>query len=218
MNNENETEVLNQNGEETGVLAPSNFGDGLAFINPADIPDLETAEIGMNIQPESFEFKNEGEKLRGVFVGFTIFNVKDRMNEGKYIPKKTAVIQTKQGFKTNMGANLVKQLESIPAGNAIEITYKGEQRTGNNNKVKSYEIHLLNVKVPNVSMPLITKTVEVTEAKSNQPVYRNMDKKDEYWRMVSQVKLTNEEGNDHLKEFHYDFAAALEALTPGFVA
>jgi len=145
--------ILNQEGEVTDVVAPSDFGAGLSFFNPTDMPDLDAAEKGINIQPESIEFTKEGESLRAVFNGFTTLQVKDKVNVGSYVDRRAAVLQTKTGIKINMGANLLKQLDLIPVGTAVQITYKGEQKTNSGNKVKTYDVHLLNV--PRVNIPAI---------------------------------------------------------------
>jgi hypothetical protein len=130
---------------------PENFGHGLSFLNPSDMPDLDQAEVGFNIQPESMEFKNPGETLRAVFNGFTDLKTKDKANKGGYIFKRAAVLQTKTGVKINMGANLLKQLDLIPVGTAVQITYKGTERTNNGTDVKVYDVHLLNIPRANVA-------------------------------------------------------------------
>jgi hypothetical protein len=161
-------EVLNQHGEETGIIAPENFNTGMAFLNPAEMPDLDSAEVGFNIQPESIEFEKEGESLRAIFNGFTTFKVKDKQNKGSYIDKQTAVLQTKNGIKINMGANLLKQLALIPVGTAIQITYKGKTRTNGGNDVKVYEV--VTLKVPQVNVPKIEhNTSAARPAASNAP-------------------------------------------------
>jgi hypothetical protein len=143
--------ILNQDGEQTDLAVPDNFGHGLSFLNPADMPDLDAAEVGFNIQPESMEFKNPGESLRAVFNGFTYLKTKDQANKGQYLDKQAAVLQTKTGIKINMGANLLKQLALIPVGTAVQITYKGEEKTNSGNKVKVYDVNLLNIPRANVT-------------------------------------------------------------------
>jgi hypothetical protein len=143
--------ILNQDGEQTDLAVPDNFGNGLSFLNPADMPDLDKAEVGFNIQPESMEFKEVGQSLRAVFNGFTYLKTKDQANKGQYIEKQAAVLQTKTGVKINMGANLLKQLALVPVGTAVQVTYKGEEKTNSGNKVKVYDVNLLNVPRANVA-------------------------------------------------------------------
>jgi hypothetical protein len=199
--------ILNQHGEPTELTAPENFGQDLNFINPTDIPDLESAELGFNIQPESIEFKVEGETLRAVFNGFTTFKVKDKVNKGEYINRKTAVFQTKNGIKINMGANLIKQMELVPVGTAVQITYKGEQKTNSGNEVKIYEVMTLNVKRVNVAMPERKKIAASPE--TIRPV-------DMFWKKVYDMGLTNIDGQNILNENNGDFNKAYSALTSPF--
>jgi hypothetical protein len=156
--NEQTDIILNQDGETTDLAVPDNFGHGLSFLNPSDMPDLETAEVGFNIQPESMEFKNPGEMLRAVFNGFTFLKVKDKVNKGQYTEKQAAVLQTKTGVKINMGANLLKQLALVPVGTAVQVTYKGLERTNNGNDVKVYDVNLLNVPRANVAPAQVKPT------------------------------------------------------------
>ena len=214
--NQNTDVVFNQNGEVTDIATPADFGQGMAFLDPASMPDLDAAEVGFNIQPESIEFSAPGEKIRAVFNGFTTFNVKDQNNEGQYIPKKTAVLQTKNGIKINMGANLVKQLELVPTGTAIQVTYKGEEKTNGGRKVKMYEVMTLNVPRSNMPAPVQTKTPE--QPAEQKPQYTNAQMASEYWAKVysDEFKFTAKEGHDHLASCGNDFKMAIAALAPDF--
>jgi len=205
----NEEIVVNQNGEQTDLTVPHDFGNGLAFMNPSDLPDLDSAEVGFNIQPESIEFKVVGESIRGIFNGFTTFKVKDKKNKGQYQDRKTVVLQTKQGIKINMGANLVKQFELVPVGTAVQITYQGEQRTNSGNDVKIYNVHVLNVKggKPLQPAPIVTKPALTAE-----PKFTNVEHSTAFWTKASELKMTHEEGIAHLAEFNNDMYAALVAL------
>lgn len=142
--------ILNQDGEPTDLNAPADFGNGLSFLNPSDMPDLDAAEVGFNIQPESMEFTTPGQSARAIFNGITFLKVKDQAHPGEYLERETAVLQTKTGIKINMGANLVKQMKFIPVGTAIQIVYKGEEPTNGGRKVKVYDVNLLNVARANV--------------------------------------------------------------------
>lgn len=214
--NPNTDVILNQNGEATDLTAPADFGQGMAFLDPASMPDLDAAEVGFNIQPESIEFNAPGEKIRAVFNGFTTFRVKDQANKGQYIDKKTAVLQTKNGIKINMGANLIKQLELVPAGTAIQITFKGEEKTNGGNKVKVYEVMTLNVPRSNVPAPVQVKQTALHV--EQVPQYINSQMASQYWTLVysDQYKFTEQEGKDHLAECGNDFKMAIAALSPDY--
>lgn len=162
MNPQNEI-IYNQDGQETDLAVPDNFGQGLSFLNPADMPDLDQAEVGFNIQPESVEFKNPGDAIRAVFNGFTFLKVKDKVNKGQYVDRQAAVLQTKNGIKINMGANLLKQLALVPTGTAVQITYKGLERTAGGNDVKVYDVHLLNIPRANVA-PIPSRAPQIAPA------------------------------------------------------
>ena len=119
-------EIVTTNGEETELMKPDNFGDGLSFLNPDDMPDLDNAEVGINIQPEYMEFKNPGDAMRGVFNGITSITTKDKQNPDQYKEIEAVVLQTKTGVKLNAGASLVKQFKNLRVGTAVQIVYKGE--------------------------------------------------------------------------------------------
>jgi hypothetical protein len=142
--------VLNQDGQETDLLAP----DGLAFLNPADMPDLDNAEVGYSLTAESLEFKNPGEFVRAIYNGITTVKVKDQANPGKYVDHEAVVLQAKTGIKLNLGANLLKQLKLVPIGTAVQVTYKGEEPTNGGRKVKVYEVNALNVARSHVPAPV----------------------------------------------------------------
>lgn len=220
MNHENE-EILNEEGEETGAFAPRNFGENLSFLSPDAMPDLEEAELGFNIQPQSVEFAVPGEKLRGIYTGTTILQVKDQNNPGMYVDRETAVLQTKDGIRINMGANLVKQLKLLPPGTPVQITYKGEEKTQGGRKVKAYEIVTLRVpglKIAPVSHQIDAGQVHARVATAVAPAppkteYKNAHLSSEYWRQAyTNFRLTEQEGKDHLAEFGNDFAKALEGF------
>jgi hypothetical protein len=194
--NEQTDIILNQHGEPTDLQAPENFGNGLSFLNPSDMPDLEQAEVGFNIQPESMEFKNPGEMLRAVFNGFTYLKTKDQANKGQYIEKQAAVLQTKTGVKINMGANLLKQLALVPVGTAVQITYRGEEKTNSGNKVKVYDVNLLNVPRANVA-PLQVKPTQPAPVAQTPPTSGD----DRIWTVAQKAVLIDNGKADN------DFAA-----------
>ncbi len=200
--------------EPTDIAAPTDFGREMAFLNPSDMPDLDNAEVGISIEPKYHEFLL-GQPVRGIFNGIGHITKKNDNGEG-YTDVPAIVFQTKDGVKLNAGASLVNQMRNIPPGTAVQITYSGQEKTGNGYKVNKFDVRLLNV--PRVNVPVRSTLPAITEkATTSQPQYKNLPHKNDYWKMVTQMKMTNEEGNDHLKQFGYDFAAAYEALVPGFI-
>lgn len=205
-------EILNNNGESTELTTPENFGQGMAFLNPSEMPDLESAEVGFNIKPEYHEFVNVGDSLRAVFNGIGSIKTKDRQTEGLYKNIPAVVLQNKDGVKLNAGASLVSQFQNMLPGCAVQITYKGKEKTKGGNEVKAYEVRLLNVPRVNVPVQLaITSGVETIKAESIE--YKNAQYASDFWnKAYHEMKFTEQDGKDHLKEFGYDFKAALEAL------
>ena len=215
-------EILNEEGEATGVAAPNNFGEGMSFINPAEFPDLEEAEVGFNIQPQSVEFTEVGQTLRAVFIGITILNVKDQNNPGEYVQRETAVLQARDGIKINMGANLVKQIKLLPPGTPVQITYKGEVKTNGNRKVKEYDI--VTLRVPGLKPAPAGRQIPAGNPAPVRPgpaapppvtpiPFKSLDSKDAYYHAAYKVmRFSPEEARDHLKECDWDFKKALDAF------
>lgn len=191
--------------------AAPDFGREMAFLNPSEMPDLDNAEVGISIEPKYHEFVL-GQSVRGIFNGIGHITKKNDNGEG-YTDVPAIVFQTKDGVKLNAGASLVNQMRNIPPGTAVQITYSGQEKTGNGYKVNKFDVRLLNV--PRVNVPVRSPAPQITAAAT--PQYKNIAHKNDYWKMVNELRMTNQEGNDHLKEFGYDFAAAYEALVPGFI-
>lgn len=203
--NENTEMIVSSNGEPTELMKPDDFENGMAFINPDEMPDLESAEVGINIQPEYLEFQKEGESVRAVFNGIGKITTKDKLNPGQYKEIDAVVIQTKTGIKLNAGANLVSQFRNIRPGTAVQITYAGETRTKNGNDVKTYEVRLLNV--PRVNVPAAKPEIQ-------KPKYQNQQRATEYYTLAysEKFKFSQEEANEHLAACGNDFSKAIEAL------
>ena len=108
-----------------------------------------------------------------------------------------------------MGANLLKQLDLIPVGTAIQITYKGEQKTNSGNKVKTYDVHLLNV--PRVYVPAVANK-QLEKPAEKKTVFKNSFLSTEFWTKANELRFTHEEGIAHLAEFANDFEEALARL------
>lgn len=209
MNEQNENAIVTQNGEVTELEKPEDFGHGMAFLNPEEMPDLEEAEVGINVQPEYFEFKQIGDSLRAVFNGITTIQTKDQMNPGEYKQIPAVVLQNRDGVKLNAGASLVSQFERLLPGTAVQISYKGTEKTKSGNNVKTYEVRLLNVK--RVNVPVLPRKSEIQEPQ--KPKFTNNQRATEFWSLAyGKCKFTEQDGLDHLSACDNDFAKAIEAL------
>ena len=210
-----EQEIVSTTGETTELTTPENFGQGMTFVNPAEMPDLDKAEVGFNIKPEYHEFVNVGDTLRAVYNGIGKIKTKDRQNEGQYKDIPAVILQNKDGVKLNAGASLVSQFENIPTGVSVQITYKGKEKTKNNNEIKAYEVRLLNV--PRINMLTSTHPqLEEHKPAEKKPVFKNTFLSTEYWMKANELRFTHEEGMAHLAEFGNDFEEALAKLVGDF--
>ena len=135
--------IYDNENQATDLVANPDVMSGLSYIDPANMPDLDAAEVGMDISPRYMEFKDVGEHVRGFYVGMSSITSK-KNNETKIVP--AAIFQNKDGFYLNSGASLVDQLRKVPVGTAVQITYKGTEKTSKGNDVKTYDIRTLNVK------------------------------------------------------------------------
>lgn len=145
-------EIVSTTGEVTELTKPSNFGQGMAFLNPADMPDLETAEVGMSIEPKYYEFLNVGDSVRAIFNGMGHITKKNQNADG-FIDTPAIVFQTKEGVYLQAGANLVQQMQNIPPGTAVQITFSGKEKTNGGFNVNKFNVRLLNV--PRVNVPVV---------------------------------------------------------------
>jgi len=125
--------------QNNGVQAVSKTG--LAFMDPADIPDLDECEEGANLNRVYKEFTQPGQTERAIFCGFSTM---PSQNGEELVP--VAVFQNKHEVWGNGGASLVQQLEKIPQGTPVQVKFVGEEKTKKNFKVKKFEVRLLNFK------------------------------------------------------------------------
>lgn len=207
----NEEYLIDTDGDTSALMVPNK--SELAYIAPDNLPDLEEAEVGFSLEAKYLKFVTPSQSVRVVFNGFTTI----RKNEGGEIkPMTAAVLQNKDGLFLNSTSNILDQLARVPAGTAVQITYTGDEKTASGYNVKKFDIRVLNVK----TTPVVVGASQTERPAQSFPrdQYKNMERKNDYWTMVNKLRMTNEEGNDHLKEFNNDFAAALDALTPGFIS
>jgi len=208
--NENSEMIVSTSGDETELIKPDNFGEGLAFLNPDEMPDLEKAEVGISIQPEYVEFVNVGDSIRAIYNGIGHITTKDKQNPGQYKEIEAVVLQTREGVKLNAGANLVSQFRNIRPGTAVQVKYSGKAKTGSGNEVKTYDVNLLNV--PRVNMP-----APITPTATAKPKYKNTQRSTEYYSMAysPEFRFNEEDARSHLEACGNDFSAAIDALKGG---
>jgi hypothetical protein len=111
----------------------------IIYIDPANMPDLDKMDEGINIESQYWEVRTPGETKRGVLVGWSKF-------DGKNGPVDQVIMQNKDGIWRCAGANLVQQMRPLPLGTAVQVTFAGEERTGKGFKVNKFTVKLLNQK------------------------------------------------------------------------
>jgi hypothetical protein len=117
----------------------------IIYIDPANMPDLDKMDEGINIESQYWEVRTPGETKRGVLVGWSEFN-------GKNGPVDQVIMQNKDGIWRCAGANLVQQMRPLPLGTAVQVTFMGEEKTGKGYKVNKFTVKLLNQK-PALNLP-----------------------------------------------------------------
>lgn len=135
---------------ESGALVPIQsqtvmVNEAPKLIAPDAMPDLDNMEQGFKLEAKYLEFEAPGQTARGVFVGFTKMV---SQNGDKEVP--VANFQTREGVWVNAGSNLTSQLKDrgVPFGTPLEVTYLGKKETKTGNKVKKFEVRLLNKPKP----------------------------------------------------------------------
>lgn len=130
--------------ETVQTVEKLNINDAIAALEAAE--KLEDAEVAFQINSEYFEFKTEGEKVRGVFMGAVPVTFKDKQNPGQY-KNETAVRWIGKDRKMYLcaGAALVNELTKagVNQGTPIEIEYTGKGKDG---QVKLYNVSVLTIK------------------------------------------------------------------------
>ena len=192
---ENQEEYLvDTDGETSALLAPQK--NELSYLNPANLPNLDTAEVGFSLEATYKKFAVANEVFRAVFNGFTTI----RKNEnGEIKPMTAAVLQNKDGLFLNSTSNILDQLQRVPAGTAVQITYTGDQKTAAGYNVKKFDIRVLNVGgvKPAISAP---KKDAVTA----------------FWEYVNQNGIDNEVAQEIVKKNKGNFGQALLDLSAPF--
>lgn len=144
-----EKEITNQNGEPTPIVLDSTTQKAIekAYTSEIDLKNLESLESlekVVSIVPKYYEFRNQYESFRAIFLGVGEVVMNDRANPGEKKLVKTAFFINKEGNFICSSMSLVKHLELYgERGKPYEIVYLGEETTSTKNKVKTFEIYLL---------------------------------------------------------------------------
>lgn len=105
---------------------------------------LSKLKPGMSIGFKYREFSNEGEKVRGIFLGGKMLNkVDETTGQVKDLPA-VAWMEEDQQIYVNAGANLISQFVSsnVAQFTAVEIEFSGTEKA-RAGKVKLYTIRIL---------------------------------------------------------------------------
>lgn len=123
----------------TNSLVPNN--SGMVAVDPAAFPDLDSAPVGINVDPKYHEFQT-GEIVRGYFCGLVMRTIKGS-------DLLTAVIQTKGGFLMNSGVGLVGQLTHVQPGTPIQVKFVGKKTVGEKGeRTNLFEVNVLDAPRP----------------------------------------------------------------------
>lgn len=137
------------------------------LMDPKDLPNLDDMEPGFSLAQQYVRFNTPGQSARGILLGFNEF--KSTNGEGKRI----AIFQNAQGVWANAGDNLMSQIEHLPKGTPLQVTYKGDVKTGRGFTVKTFEVRILNPKPvvpePEIKMDLKPGGVDVPSKRKQQP-------------------------------------------------
>jgi hypothetical protein len=107
------------------------------FLPPDQVPDLDAMREGTTIAPKYWEVENVGESKRGIFIGWSQL----QSQQGGKIPM--AVLQNRREIFTSAAVNLTQQLQMVPVGTAVSITYTGKEKTNSGFYVKKFDVRLL---------------------------------------------------------------------------
>lgn len=150
MQNENSVIETNQNltitpESQTSVIDSATAHKALELLDKVD-----NATDGVKLEADYFEFKVEGEKSRGVFLGYQDVQFKTQDFDPKnptYTPGTAVKWMTKEGGKAKAkicaSVALVNTMKknNVPVGSAIEIAY-----TGKDGNVKLFDVTILGIK------------------------------------------------------------------------
>lgn len=164
----NETEIVTDLVPVGNAEAVVNVNRVPQLIAPDQLPDLDAMEQGFSLQAKYIEFEQVGTCERGVFLGFT------QMINQQGVSIDVANFQNKQGVWVNAGANLVSQLRNVPEGTPLAVTYNGKEDTKRGNKVKVFDVRILNAHKNGSSAPEPKRTAT------------------DFWTLANEMKMKKE--------------------------
>ena len=183
------------------------------MIAPDAMPDLDAMEQGISLQAKYIEFETKGECVRGVFLGYTSM----KNQQGNQIP--VANFQNKDGIWVNAGANLVSQLRNVPENTPLAITYLGKEDTKRGNKVKTFEVRILNAPRHAQEHPAqpVTQKDETQTAQPTNASGRKPDPATAYYIRAGELNVSKQSAakilNAHKNDLGgYDWKAATQEL------
>lgn len=143
----NQTELIETptgNGQEspTGIMAsPISIVDRTNVLEKAR--GLKKAKVVATLGFKYKSFSNQGDKVRGVFLGGTKLT-KNTPNGQEEIPAVVWVEEDEQTY-CNGGVSLVGAFvkNGITAGTMFEAEFTGKAKTGNGNSVNEFTIRIL---------------------------------------------------------------------------
>lgn len=192
-----ETGLATNNGTETELMAPTNT-EGLHFINPAEMPDLDAAEAGVSLEMKYYEFNQAGQVVRAIYNGVTKINKKNQ-STGEMEQMPAVVFQTKDGVFLNSGDNLLNQLSKLMPGTPIQITYEGKEKTAGGFNVNKFNVRILNLPggskaMPRPAAPATKTSPDSEEMKLEMELEKNYrftltEKHKELWHEAARIGL-----------------------------
>lgn len=130
---------------ETKIIPKPAFGVGMTMSKAKElISGLKDAETGINISPEYYEFNEVGQKIRGVFLGYTKFEVADQKTGELKVLNAIGWMDQDGNTFSNAGVSLVGSLVAagIELYSMIEIEYLGTKKV-TEGKMKRYAVRPL---------------------------------------------------------------------------
>ncbi len=144
---ENVEEVLEVVAEQTTLT--TTIGSSVDEFNElfSRVDTLESAKVAISLNMSGYEFKTDGEAVRGIFMGFTEITVKDPAVEGglKKVPAIKWIGSDRQ-VKFNAGKNLVAQFvdQDVQPKTSVLITLEKQvPAKSGTGKVKVYKVDIL---------------------------------------------------------------------------
>lgn len=196
----NEKMLVDTDDEISALLAPDT--NSLSYLNPSEVPDLDSAEVGFSLEAKYLKFSTEGQTVRAIYNGMTQINKKEN---GVIEKMQAAVLQNKEGLFLNSTSNILDQLARIPSGTAIQIVYTGDEKTSNGYNVKKFDIRVLNVGKKGTPTPT--------------PVTEKAEKKDYvtlFWTAIKELRLSEVEASQLLQEANGNFEKAYLSVSSPF--